>query len=761
MHSCLKLSNISRLPAHIRNHAKSAANGSVASMHALRRLYFDSGSQMISPQQLLFLAPVFYRQLNSSTTPELQSLVEMDPRVAKEQIFRVLWSLQGLSYLFCFQPFPNGVIPEIWPRIWTWVTLLDAFWEEMPSFHVQEEQEHTLITILSCILNRKDSEHAFRADLVNNDNIFVVAGSIWRRLALKQDAKPTLSVQIPYFWELSMFCTVIVHIGVHGTKDLKNVFESIASGAGNWRALAHMLVVTVRHVSDSTPEQRYWRTQNTSMGDDLHRSSCFTSLSIFCIMMDLAQTANPTFTEDLRQVGAVGALTTALLRHSRWAQSPVQVDISHELPEFAWGLPSLHLILKSLEPEYNLRYRGAPPTADPSFLFSFLYRLIIKPGTARRWVIEGLNAGLLHVLLFSDDFRLEMPAHWQLEPVDSPNLPNHHELDCQCLRLQHNAELKLRIELDTTEKVRSLLKLTLPAYSYYHSVLVALKRGFDDIDSVGVRLPPGRILQPEFVRLWHALKRHVNGLLGIAGHRKSSPSASTNFRACDNLTCNKIMAKTRFKRCPQCSRSLYCDRTCQRSDWKRFHRVQCQLLKARDYHYRRLFTDADRSFFRALMSSWFYALRYRLSLTLAGYKAAFPAVPMSDICVVFTFMNTTSQPSIRLISTVSSTPGAADIREQFPDVIHRVQQSGGTMQLHVLEVTLGCQTEHQDTLGPEGEAAINNAILVPMPLRLANREYLSRLSMVANPAVRDRLPVGQRYTAIVHHIVDTMGAWVY
>ncbi|KAJ7633229.1 hypothetical protein FB45DRAFT_523865 [Roridomyces roridus] len=50
-----------------------------------------------------------------------------------------------------------------------------------------------------------------------------------------------------------------------------------------------------------------------------------------------------------------------------------------------------------------------------------------------------------------------------------------------------------------------------------------------------------------------------------------------HMKSCDNISCNKLAAKTDFMRCSACKKSYYCSRDCQATDWNDGgHREACE-----------------------------------------------------------------------------------------------------------------------------------------------------------------------------------------
>ncbi|KAJ6479469.1 hypothetical protein C8R47DRAFT_1322672 [Mycena vitilis] len=72
------------------------------------------------------------------------------------------------------------------------------------------------------------------------------------------------------------------------------------------------------------------------------------------------------------------------------------------------------------------------------------------------------------------------------------------------------------------------------------------------------------------------------------------------YLGCDNLDCGKVMVKTAFRSCAGCRTMNYCNKECQKIDW-RFHRSVCQNLRAVQIGKYDPLTRRDKSFMRGLV----------------------------------------------------------------------------------------------------------------------------------------------------------------
>ncbi|KAF7314943.1 MYND-type domain-containing protein [Mycena indigotica] len=725
MHPCLDISNIQRLPAGIRRYAEAAVQDSFKfeSMLALTLRY----DKLPDAQRLLVL-PVLYHALDECNIPTSLDLAETQRHALKRQIFVVLKCFQGMGTSIARGVAPKDATPEIWPRILAWVLFLDGLWEQIPAFYVDGGQEVVLLRVLGIIAEYADP--AFFQDLLDKSELFVLVGSLWRRLTFKQysDSLTRGEAPFPYLSDLLVVIPLerirdIANARVNVDLVIHKTFESILAGAGTLSTLAEMLVISISRTA--TEPHLYLRGQN--------QRSCLSepipdvitmigALYVFGHLMCFGNSIEPSFAHHLLAAGVIPALVAAIRAEAFEPDAGVPTDTTFD-----------HSTLPVLR-----RWR----LLGPSWVFIFLSKLITEPGLDHRWmIVEALDAGLLHSLIcLCVNTKLMQDA----SAVSTSIINENDVLGPGCFS-------------DHTDKVKRLLGLTLPAYSFYYSVLAALRDAFIDVYALRSDLDEylSQIFDPELLHVWHLLRHHVNQLFTIAEY-KSSDSAVTRFRACDNLACNKLLPRTQLKQCSQCLDTLYCGLACQRADWRSSHRERCKLLAPRNLEYRHLFIRPDLSFFRALMTCSFSQYRYSLSLSLARFRQMH-GTPFHEIYIHFTFLNVTERPQLKIVDLASDE--ATRIRELFTDVIDRVRESEGRMQLHVLDVACGPQDEDDSDSNGDPQDH-DNRISMPMPLRFASNQYFSRLNHLVECNVVQPM-VEPLYFAEIQRITDEMGGWVY
>ncbi|KAJ7458545.1 hypothetical protein FB451DRAFT_1563904 [Mycena latifolia] len=128
MHPDLRPEIISTLLISYRRFATPALNGSLADFQKL----MDLLKRKPHSDPALFL-PVYYANLDPVGIPTAAGLDSWTMHVAS--INRALLSLQGTTQLWMARfRWPDGLLSELWPRIWSWVRFLDVYNETIQAF---------------------------------------------------------------------------------------------------------------------------------------------------------------------------------------------------------------------------------------------------------------------------------------------------------------------------------------------------------------------------------------------------------------------------------------------------------------------------------------------------------------------------------------------------------------------------------------------------------------------------------------------------
>ncbi|KAJ7670068.1 hypothetical protein DFH06DRAFT_1179929 [Mycena polygramma] len=133
MHPALRLDRLNRLPPSIRRAAQAAcsATRSVDDFRRVQR-YLETATE----EQILFMLPVFYTNLDPAGVPDLDHYDTENPSADAEKcIGRALLSLLCLYVT----KFPSSIGPDIWPRVWPWIQFLYIYREHLPNAPSQSE----------------------------------------------------------------------------------------------------------------------------------------------------------------------------------------------------------------------------------------------------------------------------------------------------------------------------------------------------------------------------------------------------------------------------------------------------------------------------------------------------------------------------------------------------------------------------------------------------------------------------------------------
>ncbi|KAJ7186148.1 hypothetical protein C8R46DRAFT_1185613 [Mycena filopes] len=151
--------------------------------------------------------------------------------------------------------------------------------------------------------------------------------------------------------------------------------------------------------------------------------------------------------------------------------------------------------------------------------------------------------------------------------------------------------------IDWTESFLRMLvvRVLLPATVYYP----ILSRLQDIIPALKTQTDSPAFVSSFLHEDWDKLVKITVERLEIK--RKVDSGTHVAYKACDNLDCAKIRAKSTFKRCSGCEFAHYCSKECQIIHWRSSHRKDCDPSGSRlggpDYC-----TARDRSLLHAIVS---------------------------------------------------------------------------------------------------------------------------------------------------------------
>ncbi|KAF7314903.1 hypothetical protein MIND_00004100 [Mycena indigotica] len=572
---------------------------------------------------------------------------------------------------------------------------------------------------------RQDPDMYLATVLNNRQEYLPVVGSIWCRLASRHD--------VEFVGDLMLALTddgrgENAMLTAHGLEGL----DSLVSGMGGSRkTLAQLIVITMRRIYSNPPYDKQSGKVARSVVSASDASISIGAFTAMRVLMTQGRKAYPSFSSHLLHADIIPALAHA---------TRIQAETT----------PS-HFREPTLPAGGNLTQ-----SSQTTMLHSLYVTLASTQKAPQKWFAQALEAGLLRAVLLSADV---------------------------------NARTDYSQDTLFGDITVQIFRYLLPAYSFYHSVLIPLHAAFKDVDDSN--LDPEKILEPEIFFDWSLLRVHVEQLLAVDRRKKDSASR-THFRACDNMhSCGKILHKTQLKQCPHCLDRQYCDVTCQRMDWRGSHREQCSLLRVSTMEYRTLVSRQNHSFFRALIVSAFEEVKYTLSVDLVKFMATHN-IPLYQTCVKFTFLRVYARDDLtsdfRIMNTSSQSPKGARFFGIFSHSFKRVRESNGKMQMHFLEVVHGSrdqnpqappldplleEEEKEDGYDSEIDSGSefeldddfdsnldSRRILIPMPLRFDSGQYSSKLEELAGLKATGGINETE-FVAEVEKIVDGMGTWAY
>ncbi|KAJ7469349.1 hypothetical protein B0H11DRAFT_2044036 [Mycena galericulata] len=149
MHQALSLTNLENLPPSLRTAAKSAANGASRALLTLI-LSFPK----MSGEHMALTLPVLFLYLDPAgipTSQELDGILCAPERLHELHTLRdatlALKAVAGLTYKTLVPP---DAFPEMWPRLYLWITFLHTYWDVIPVRMAFSETE--AYSVYSCII---------------------------------------------------------------------------------------------------------------------------------------------------------------------------------------------------------------------------------------------------------------------------------------------------------------------------------------------------------------------------------------------------------------------------------------------------------------------------------------------------------------------------------------------------------------------------------------------------------------------------------
>ncbi|KAJ7110282.1 hypothetical protein C8R43DRAFT_1139429 [Mycena crocata] len=154
-------------------------------------------------------------------------------------------------------------------------------------------------------------------------------------------------------------------------------------------------------------------------------------------------------------------------------------------------------------------------------------------------------------------------------------------------------------------------------------------------------------------------------------------------RTCDNVECNTIRSKTKFRRCSGCLAFYYCSSECQISDWRTGgHRDVCAKYGTLRLSARNTPSVREREFLR-----YYIDAEYHLSKTIIYPQQVLclQHFPNSPFFILFDYTSNGAA-DITVHAVDSDSPPVHDLRAygaEWDNSVARARSSGGLMELHV------------------------------------------------------------------------------
>ncbi|KAJ7148984.1 hypothetical protein C8R43DRAFT_1128749 [Mycena crocata] len=163
-----------------------------------------------------------------------------------------------------------------------------------------------------------------------------------------------------------------------------------------------------------------------------------------------------------------------------------------------------------------------------------------------------------------------------------------------------------------------------------------------------------------------------------------------SMKACDNLACNKIEEKNKFRRCSGCMNCYYCSPECQRSDWKvgghRAACVTCRPFYPSEHHSS---TSRERAFMRFLMHQKYSQEKREV---LRDTVLCLGTNPTAGCFTVFDFLGMSASPT-KVYSMADSADSKLhkQLRQRpgWAHIVARAACSKGRMSVHLMRVGEG------------------------------------------------------------------------
>ncbi|KAJ7167260.1 hypothetical protein C8R43DRAFT_984628 [Mycena crocata] len=315
MHQSLRLENLALLPNSLKKLAYAAEKGSLQDLFDLFQLACKLSMGDVH------LLPVYHANLNPSNIPSFEDF-KTGPDPVPHSVRRAFISLSGLVKLHNRSALRRGALPDLWPRIWAWMLLIDTYWEYDPLLFAPRVRFRLYLDLLDAMCT--DSR---TVDLINATPDF--RSMLWRAFT---DIIHLFDA--PVYPLLTDVCRML-HIFVE-EEDPTHWAELIDGAGGTPDAFAATVVHHITHLVPPRPEVL-----------SPEATFCF---SFALRMLEHIQDHAPTLIPVLLSQGIVKATTRAFCALD-WVPVPDEVlracldrivGMGSASPDHRWVVESLH-----------------------------------------------------------------------------------------------------------------------------------------------------------------------------------------------------------------------------------------------------------------------------------------------------------------------------------------------------------------------------------------------------------------------------------
>ncbi|KAJ6524160.1 hypothetical protein B0H19DRAFT_598169 [Mycena capillaripes] len=268
------------------------------------------------------------------------------------------------------------------------------------------------------------------------------------------------------------------------------------------------------------------------------------------------------------------------------------------------------------------------------------------------------------------------------------------------------------------------LDVTLPTATVFYTVVAQLEGQLADVESL---ISAPSFQQSPICGRWRSFEAVAHDRIALVKALASKDYVPV--KACDNMECNIIRARTAFRRCAHCREVYYCSAECQKLDWnhdKHPHREACDSLRTFNLSLRcvlspRHFIDRyyletgdvgarNMRFMRALLRKDVYSFVHvkggAYFKTHIAYLQQYPSRPRVTI---MDYARGNPSLSVKLADEEREEDQDQDV--YWNEHIARAVRSGGLMELHLMVVLDGNKTRRWMFPGRSNSPAVHDGLI--------------------------------------------------